>query len=373
MYRITSTRSKCWALAPALLVLAALVSSAPPARPAQLIWTSGRVIDHSGHPVPNALVAVYDDSNRVADYARTDERGEYALAVPRGALHLEPKRGKGFIAEVFGAVARFAGDTAGFVATPVRAGVHAITTSQASSFADPVTRGGITAGGAVADKALAMLTPRGHRPPPIIEDRKQPGSMLLKVIAPDTNDLVDVGRIYWMQEETLRAGGRQKKTIAAWVDPIQLMPSNSEARSHFQTDSLRFTQVRLEPSVAEVGQRVRIMARLPMPAEPAIHAVVVARNNRTGQKWELEPVGDGRYQGELVVDKKFPADDQEISIIAYAASEQQPGRRPAVERAIEGAGLWDVRRPYRFDPMLLVSRNRAEVTLTVVTPRRRSR
>jgi len=62
-----------------------------------------------------------------------------------------------------------------------------------------------------------------------------------------------------------------------------------------------------------------------------------------------------------------------ISIIAYAADEQHPGRRKNAEGAIEHAGLWEAHKPFVYDPLIVVSRTRADVTLTVVSPSRRNR
>jgi hypothetical protein len=344
-----------------------------PARATEYVWATGKVLDARGRPVPNAFVAVYDDGNKVVDYTRTDSAGDYALAVPKPVLHLEHKRGKGFVADVFTGVIRLTGDAIGFINNPVRSGIHAIASAQSATIADPLTKGGISAGTAVADQALIMLTPRGRRPPPPTAARKQPGALLIKVVAPNSNDLVEVGHVYWIQEEQLRLGGKAQKTLAAWLDPVQLTSVDSEKLSAFQTDYLHFTRARLEPSIAEPGQVVHITAKLLMPPSPVIYAVVVARNNHTGQRWELLPTGDGRYEGEFVVDKRFKQDDQTISILAYAAKDQKPGRRENAEKAIQGAGLWDPQKPYVYDPLLVVSRNRADLTLTIVTPEKRKR
>jgi len=354
----------------ALITLLACCSA--PGQAAEYVWATGRVLDAGGRAVPNAFVAVYDDSNRVVDYTRTDRNGDYALAVPKPVLHLEHKHGKGFVADVFTGVLRFTGDAIGFINNPVRSGIHAVASAESATIADPLTKGGISAGTAIADQALIMLTPRSHRPVPTAL-RKQPGALLMKVVAPHSNDLVEIGHIYWIQEEHLRLGGKQEHTLAAWVDPVQMTSVDSEKPSKFQTEYLRFTHTRLEPSIAEPGQVVHITAALLTPPSPEVYAVVVARNNHTGQRWELEPTGGGRYEGDFVVDKRFAHDDQTISILAYAAKEQRPGRRDNAEKAIEGAGLWDPKKPYVFDPLLVVSRNRADLTLTVVVPEKRRR
>ena len=351
---------------------ALLCAGARAVRADELVWASGKVLDPRGRPMRNAYVAVYDDSNKVVDYARTDQEGEYALAVPKRLLHLQQKHGKGFIAEVFTGVTRFVGGAAEFVANPLRQGMHAVTNAEAALDPNIVTKGAISAGGAVADRLLFGVTPRQKRIVPV-EERKLPGALMLKVVAPDRSDVVGIGHIYWMQEETFKSGGRSKKTLAAWLDPVQLEEADAETPSKIDGKYLRFANTRIEPSIAEPGQLVRIITRLPMPSEPEINIIVVARNNRTGQKWELKPDNDGYFTTEIEIDKRFPRDDQTISLIAYAADERHPGRRPNAEAAIEKSGLWDARRPFVYDPLIVVSRSRADVTLTVVVPSRNRR
>ena len=336
----------------------------------ELVWASGKVLDPRGRPMRNAYVAVYDDNNKVVDYARTDYEGEYALAVPKRLLHLQNRSGKGFVAEVFTGVTRFVGGAAEFVANPIRSGVRAITSAEAAIDPNPLTKGAISLGGAAVDQVLFGISPRQKRKA-AVEERKLPGALMLKVVAPERGDVVGVGHIYWMQEETFKSGGRSKKTLAAWLDPVRLESADGDIASKIDGSYLRFTNTRIEPGIAEPGQLVRIITRLPMPPTPEINIVVVARNNRTGQKWELQRDNDGYFTAEVEIDKRFPKDDQVISLVAYAADERRPGRRPNAEGAIEHAGLWDARRPYIYDPLIVVSRNRADVTVTVVSPSRR--
>ena len=355
--------SFCKAALRALLVGGLALGAASAACAEETVWATGRVLDADGKPVANALVAVYDDSNKVADYAKTDARGDYALAVPRHLLHLDKKRAS-FMTQVFNTATHFAGEAAGFVANPLRAGVHAVTSSQAAAAGGPIAQGGVLAGGVVVDQLLFKIAPPKRTTQE--EARKRPGSLLIKAVAPNSRDLLGVAQVYWAQQDVFRAGGKQTKTLAVWVDPVKLAGAESPAESKADSDFLRFTSARLEPSLAAPGQRVRILATLPAPPAPAVYATVVARNNRTGQKWELLPVGENRYAAEFTVDNRFPRDDQSVSILAYAAQPEAPGRRKNVEGAIEGAGLWDARKPYRYDPLLVVSRNRADLTLTVV-------
>lgn len=352
-----------------LILFLLLSGTAITAGAEELIWATGHVSDSDGQPLVGALVAVYDDGNHIMDHARTDRNGDYALALPRRALHLYVHHGKGFLSEVFGTLTRFVGSTVGFVANPIRAGVHAVTASQAANFADPLTRGEITAGGAVIDQALFAVSPHPKQPLPS-NDRKQPGAMLIKVIAPERNDLVGVAHVYWVENEIFRAAGRVKSTTAAWIDPVQMMQVDTERLSRIKSDYFTFTSARLQPSLVETGQTVRIYATMPIPPTPDVHVVVVARNDRTGEKWEMEPLGDGRFTTRFEIDRHFPPNDQTISLIAYAALEQRPGRRKDAEAAIEHAGFWNSKKAYQYDPLLVVSRNRADLTLTVVVPKR---
>jgi hypothetical protein len=355
-------------LCAALFSLSGLILLAGAAQPAcadaNPVWVTGKVVDAQGRPVVHALVAVYDDKNKVVDYARTDEKGEYALAVPKTVLHIQ-KQSKGFFTEVFGTLTRFVGGAADFVNRPLRVGVQALTATQAASTINPITRAGVAAGGAAADQILFRMRPPQQRPS-IEEERRQPGALVIKAVSEDSHDVVSVAKVYWVQQEVFRAGGKETRTVAAWLDPIQLAPADSKNTSHIGSDYLYFTGARLQPSIAEPGQTVRISAVLPAPPTPPVYVNVIARNSRTGQVWELKPVGNDRYEGAFEVDKRFPTDDQVISILAYAAQPNTPGRRPEVERALEGAGLWDIRKPFRYNPLVVVSRNRADLTLTVV-------
>ncbi len=196
---------------------------------------------------------------------------------------------------------------------------------------------------------------------------------MIKVISPQTNDMVDIDRVYWMQEEDLHAGGKSRKTIAAWLDPVKLAKAGTDDTSKVESQYLKFTHVRLEPSVAERGQTVHMSARLIIPPDPHVDVVVVARNARTGEIWELHP-GDGdTYETDFTVDKKFTNDDQSLCLIAYAAIREKPGRRTDVEHAIDHAGLWDPQRPFVYNPLMVVSRNRGEATLTIVQVSKRKK
>lgn len=348
-----------------IIIAVVLAVYAIPARAEHPVWATGRILDIYDRPMSGALVTVYDDNNRVIDYARTDEHGDYALAVPKNALHLQERHSPGFFAEVFGGVTRFVGGGVDFVANPLRAGVHAVTAAEAALNPDIVTKGGIAVAGAIVDKTLFAVSPR-HKKPIDPELRKMPGALMIKVIAPDRNDLVGITHVYWLQRENYKAHGKQSNNLAAWLDPVQLTSVSSEKPSSIQSTYLNFTSARIEPSLAEPGQTVRVSARLLIPSDPVIHTIVMARDLESGKMWELHPTGNGRYEAEFTVDKRFARNDHHVTIVSYPASELRPGRRPEVEKALESVGVWDSRRPYVYNPLLVVSRNRAELILTVL-------
>lgn len=356
-----ATRLLC---ASALAISAALgATSALADRSADLVYASGHVESSDGQPLRGAIVAVYDDQNKVVDYAKTDDDGNYSIAVPKRAVHLD-KHTKGFFATVFGGVEHLVGGAATFIANPVRAGVDTVTGTEIGLAVSPLAKGGIAAGGAVFDKIVFPSGPSSKNKQE--DERKQPGVLVIKVSQPGHNDLMAYGHVYWVQQTLFKTGGRENSTLQAWVDPVKLTRAESESPSTIQSNYLKLTFARLEPSLAQPGDTVRIVAKMATPPAPEIYAVVVARNSRTGQKWELTPTGDDRYEAEIQIDPKSPRDDQIISVIAYAQENQHPGRRRDAEAAIEGAGLWDPRKPYKYDPALVVSRNRADLTLTVL-------
>lgn len=346
------------------LALVSFVVFAGPARAEDLVYATGRVFASDGRtPLSNAVVAVYDSKNRVIDYARTDERGEYALAVPRSALHLNGKGGKGFFRQVIG----LAGGVGRVATLPLKAGIRAA--AAVSTVADPLTKVGIGAASGVAQGLVDQMAPRDRKKP--VVERDQPGVLVMKVTRPGSNDVVSLARVYWVEEQVYRAGGKEQRSLAAWVDPVHLTGAGEEKPSTITSDYLTFTEARIEPSIAEAGQTVTLSVKLPTPPDPSTPVVVIARHCKTGQTYQLEPAGNGIYRAEIEVTKKFPKNDQALCVVAYAEQDDRPGRNKKVEDAINGAGLLNADKPYVYNPLLVVSRNRADVMLTVVDSRRR--
>ncbi len=338
------------------------------ARAEDSVYVTGRVFAADGRtPLSGAVVAVYDDKNHVIDYSRTDERGEYALAVPKSALHLGGKGGQGFFRQVVGGVSSMVGGVGRVVALPLKAGIRAA--ASVANAADPLTRVGIGTASGVAQTLVDHMSPRGGKK--AVLERNMPGVLVMRVTRPGHNDVVSIAHVYWIEEQRYRAGGREQRSLAVWVDPAHLSRAGDEKPSTITSNYLTFTEARIEPSIAEVGQTVALLVKLPTPPDPNTPVVVVARHHKTGKLYELEPVGAGIYRGEINIDKKFPKHDQTFSVVAYADQDDKPGRNKKAEDAIIGAGLLNPEKPYIYNPLLVVSRNRADLTLTVVEPSKR--
>jgi len=327
----------------------------------EFVWATGRVTDVGGRPVPNATVAVYDAKNRVVDYVRTDQNGEYTITIPRSALNLTRRKG-GFLHTVSRSVNSLVGFGGNLASGPLKAGLRAA--SSLATTSDPWTKAGIGAAVGIASSIVDIVTGTGMRRGSL--KRTSPGVLAIKVVSDRHNDAVALGRVYWMQEEVYSANGRNERAIVAWLDPVRLTDAATPGASSIGSDYLTFTEARITPGIVERGGEVTISVTFRKPPEPRTPVVLVARNSRTGKMFGLDPVGGDRYECRFVVDKGHPLNDQVITVLAYAEQDVRPGRNPAAERAIERAGLWDPKRPFLYNPLLIASRNRVELTLTVV-------
>lgn len=333
------------------------------ARADDMVWATGRIFAEDGvTPIPGARVAVYDQKNKVIDYVQTDRDGNYALAVPSSAMNLN-KSSNG----IFYQVTKLVGGVGKIASMPLQAGIKAAVAVSAAT--DPLTKVGINTAGNLATSIAEGMGQAGKKTDMPV--RKLPGAIVMKVSAPGRADAVAVARVYWMQAEVYKVGGREQRSLVAWMDPARMSVANAKEPSSIVSTFLVFTEAKVEPSIIERGQTATITARISAPPEPRTPFVVVARNSRSKQYVLLDHVNDNLYKGTIVVDKRMPSDDQVYTILAYAEEEAKPGRRNDAESAIDHAGAWDPHRPYVYNPLLLVSRNRAEVTLTVVGKNRR--
>lgn len=348
-------------LIPSLLTLLFLLGTGISSRAEDLVWVSGRVCASDGKsPLSGAIVAVYDEKNKVVDYSRTDNEGNYSLAVPRNLLHLNGRGGGGLLRQVAEGMGRV-------IAFPLKTGLKIA--GSAVNTGDPITKAGVGAATGLAQTLVNGMSRTGGKK--VVLERNLPGVVLLKVAMPGHNDVISPARIYWMEEQIYKKGGKQQKALAAWVDPACLTRVGDTNPSVFQSSLLTFSEARFEPSIVEPGQTVSLIVRIPAPTDPRTPFLVVARSHKTGKTYPLLPVGGDLYRAEITIDKRFPKNDQIFTVLAYAEQDDHPGYNKKAEDALKGAGLFDPEKPYLYNPLLAVSRNRAEVTLTVVQPSKR--
>jgi hypothetical protein len=349
-----------------LVALALLTVGLVSARGDDVVWATGKVLDADGRrPVAGATVAVYDARNRVVDYVRTDQNGEYALIVPKSAINLPKKRG-GLLHQVSKTVNTAVAGAGGLIGGPLKAGIRAA--ASAAGGADPITRAGVGAAAGLVNNIVDIVT--GSGPSRRSLERNAPGVVTMRVASDAHAGVSGLNRVYWMQEEVYRIGGREQRALVAWLDPVHLSRGDGRERSKLSSELMCFTEAKLTPEITERGREVTVTVVFKRPQEPRAPVVVVARNSRTGRTHELKPSGDDGYECRLVVGRKDPLHDQIITVIAYADQDARPGRDLRVERTLERAGYWDPRRRFVYNPLLVAGRNRVELTLTVVEPPR---
>lgn len=405
------------------LILAVLYTSTP-AHAEDVVQATGRVYTADAkQPLAHALVAIYDDKNNVIAHAKTDADGRYVVSVPRSALHLPGvRKGNGFFKQLgrgIKAVAGVALSTVSAVAPLALGGTEALAVlgglDGLRSLAGPKSNGNAVAqtlhenSGLVAKLMAGTLTRDEEEdlindgvPPQVIEklrnasrgqatgvtdnapDPNAPGALHMRVSLPGYRDLQSVGQIYWAQEETLSANGKTTKRLAAWLDPIHLAPISvagaavllDAASSRVSRSYFRFEEARVEPSIVERGQTATVSVRLQTPPEPDnLPFLVVGRIiNGRGERsvlFELKPTSEpGTYRGAFVIDRSFAKNDQTICILAYPVPRSgSPGQRSkSAEEALDRAGVWRLDQPFDWNPLVVASRNRAELRLTVVEP-----
>ena len=330
--------------------------AAPP--PEQTAVVTGKILDSAGNPVPGAFVAAYDARRNVVSSAHTNARGQYSLGVPRSALHVD-RKGKTFFTQV---KSNF--DRAVAVATTVIPMAHMVnegTTAIKGSKSHSQVQQTV-----VVDSSLA---PSGSTKLPSPADaQKMPGALLVKAVAPGRVDVTAVTQAYWIQQETAPDSDESSSqpTIVGFMDPLVMVRANSDKPSTIATVPISISSAQVTPSLVKHGDVINVSASLAIPQEPKIYPIVVARDATTGLVWELKPAGNGQFAAEIKVDQFLRPNDHIISVLAYAAEGRNGGRRPDLEEEIEKSKLWDIKRPFIGNPLLVVSRNRADVTLTVV-------
>jgi hypothetical protein len=387
-----------------------------------VVHVSGRIMAADGKtPLTEAAIAAYDEKGKVIAHGKTDADGRYTLAVPRGALHLTKKKGGNFLGGILKGAGSLLNVAAG-VAPMAMGGLGGLgSLGNVAGLAGGSNPLGAISGLAGGGNPLGALAGSGGRlsggagMPQGMDMRKMmemakknalaagvdskmldeamkgyggmfgdddggfgedapaanaPGAMILRVTAAGRSEAGGVGQLYWMQDETVQEEGKEKKRTSAWVDPICLAKEGDELPSRIVRGYFAIVDGGLDPAIVEVGKTVTVAIKLPLPDEPKVDLVVIARNAKTGETWELTPDKEpGVYKAEIPVDKaKFAKNDQTLSILAYARDPKVEGRSKKAEDAISGAGLWKLDKRFEYNPRIVASRNRVDLRLTVVEP-----
>ena len=378
----------------------------------------GRILASDGKtPLADAMIAVYDEQGKVIAHGKTDSEGRYRIPVSREDLHLVKRRkGGGFLGGLFKGVGNIVNVAAGFAPMMLTGGLSGLAGGGLSGLAGGNPLGaasGLIGGGKGPLGALSGAVgggfpgfPGGKLPggmtgitPEMMKMMSQggmpggdylsklmaqyggmdgemgggepaansPGALPFRVTLAGHMEVGGVSQVYWMQEEPIEENGKKKSRTVAWVDPIWLAKTGEEAPSRIVRGFFAFQDAAIDPAIVEIGRNVTLAVKLPLPDEPKVDVIVVARNSKTGEIWQLDPAGDGVFKAEIPVDKKgFGKDDQTISVLAYAADPATPGRNKKAEDAIKG--LWKLDKPYEYNPKIVASRNRVDLRLTVVEP-----
>lgn len=369
------------------------------------VTIQGRVTGPEGKGFAvGAQVTAYDDKDHVIGQATTDMSGIYKMSVPRSALHLtEHKKSGGGGNSLFKQVLKTAGSVltqggpvgiGGFPSPSPLGGFSAAALTGANplkvltnlSIANMVTKlvstgmprpkaeqtakdlkaGKLTkdqavqqmqAAGVPKDKAEAALADMASvagvtvAPP----KRDAPGALQLKVTLAGLNDMTGVAQSYMANEEP-------KGQVVAVMDHVILEPAGGDAQSSVAMETMRFLRGELSPQVVHMGEKatVKVMVGLPSAGE----TVVVLAKTKNGKPFQLESTEPGIFQGEIAVEKPIARGEQLVSVIAYISKES--GRDSKIEEEIEKAGLWKSDQAYLFNPLYHVSKNRADLKLTVL-------
>lgn len=332
----------------------------PAAPPKEIVH--GSVVDLVTHqPLAGATVAVRTRNGKVLAWGKTNAAGEFDI---EGSyvehVRLPDYRDKspglfGQIARGAGRVFRIARHNIGRVVRP------------AAKAAGAAVGGAI--GADVAGAVAGAVAPVPESVLPEVPDEDGPGVFIAKVVCPGYQDYQGPVQAYWMDPPD----DEGDNTLDFWLDPIALAPrtddKESKLRSGPRGEFMRLRQAALEPSIAPRNSSFTISVRLTIPPEAVEGIKVIARSDRTEEMVPLEPVAEdpGLFRGQMKVGAEWPLNDQKIILLALrSVPASADGPRSAVPEVLaEKLSLWKARK-FTFDPQILASRDREELTLTVV-------
>jgi hypothetical protein len=353
----------------------------------------GRVVDSAtGRPIADATVALQDPKGKLIAWTRTGPDGRYALAADTlRVLRLQPSRRRGLLARIVRGVGAVAVAPVKLAAGAVKGAAHAVThldpvrTARAAAASAATGNPGPVVGQLASGVADSIADQAGKKAGQgavraVMGERQRggktraaapsPGEVALAVSALGYKEARGVAGAYWL-EPPLTA---PETGVRAWLETVKLAPGAAgDAQSEIENMALLLAEPRLEPALAFPGAVVRISVALHAPADHPLAVRVFAREARKRRVVELYRQNDGRFAGELALDPRTPLGDTTISLAALRSE-------PVEVRLKDGDGLLtfaerlddlEPDKPYEFDPRILASENRLDLTLTLLDPAKR--
>ena len=362
----------------------------------------GTVVDVvSGQPVADATVALQDKSGKVIAWTKTDAKGQYAIAAePLAVLQLRPSRGGGLLSrmvkgagkvvsapvKVAAGAAKATADTVKQVdpVGTVRAAAVAAVTGNPAPVAAQIVGGTLSSAKQTAAQAqeTAVRVMLGERQATPKEKREGlvPGEVQIAVTAANYKDLKAKAGAYWLEPASTtegkaaegKAAGAQLGT-QAWLEKVRLAPAASDKASAVENLAVLLTEPRLEPGLAPQGSTIKMSVKLQAPPERALKVRVFAREDKKRKLVELKPQGNNLFAGEMTLDAATPVGNTVITIIALRTEPVEVNLRESKDDALldfaQKLDEMDAGKPYDFDPRIMASENRIDMTLTVLDPK----
>lgn len=353
----------------------------------------GRVIDTAtGKPVAGATVALQDKKGKVLAWTQTDAQGQYAIAADSvQILRLQPSRRRGLLT-------RIARGIGGVVMLPVKAtsvavkgatevvkNVNPVQTAKATvitaATGNPVPAVSQIAGSTLdTASSRAERTARERAARSLLGERLEkpkeqrqdpvPGETLITVSAPGYKPANGKAGAYWLEPpatiENRLVGTR------AWLESVKLAPVAGDKKSEIENVAILLAEPRMDPSLVPAGGTVSLAAKLQTPGNQPLNARIFAREDKKRTVVELKAQGNNVYAGELALDPKTPVGETIVTIVALRAEPvevklEEKKADPLLEFARQLDDL-DPDKKYEFDPRIMASENRLDLTLTVLDP-----
>lgn len=377
-----------------MLLLLPLPVSADAAPPADFGRGAlyGKVVDTAtGKPVADATVALQDKKGKVVAWTRTDAQGQYAIATDSlKVLQLRPSRRRGLLARIVRGVGTVVTAPVKAVGAAARGAVGAVkqvnpVQAAKSAAITAATGNPVPVASQIAGTTLEAVTKNAEKrardsatravlgerqaQPKEKRDTPVPGEVLIAVSAPGFKEAKGKAGAYWLEPPT----EDKKVGTRAWLETVKLAPAASDKKSEIENVAILLAEPQLEPSLAPAGAALKLSAKLQTPGNQPMNVRVFAREDKKKRVAELKAQGNNVYAGELVLDPKTPVGETKVTILALRADPVEVNLReskadPLLDFA-QRLDEMDADKPYDFDPRIMASENRLDITLTILDPK----